>query len=140
MAYNNEYSSSFYRLELNTDVVFKLLGKTEKKNLELLNRFLKAYFGKKLQAGEYRFNSIQLHEETMKLECASYLKLKDIHERFTGTQLLAFEISEQVDKVMDWLLEKSHVYRIDTLFGKDLSIIFEDPANAMEFKLRFASE
>lgn len=139
MAYN-DYNTAFYRLELNTDVAFKLLGKTEKKNLDVLNRFLKAYFGKKLQSGEYRFTSILAHDETFKLECASYSKLKEIYERFTGISLLSFEIMEQVDKVMEWLVEKPYAYRIDTLFIKDLSIIFEDPANAMEFKLRFASE
>ncbi len=141
MAYN-DYSNAntLFRLELNTEVAYKLLGKIEKKNLDVLNRFLKIYFIQKFGANEVRFMPIQAQHEILTVESLNYNKLKEVYERFTGNSLLAFDISDQVDKVLDWLEQKSCIYKIDTVFGKDISIVFEEPAVAMEFKLRFAAE
>lgn len=143
MAYN-DYQSAYFRLELNTDVVFRLLGNVEKRNLVVLNKLLKSYFSKAYpDSASVRFSPIMANDEIMKVESTDYDKLKEIHEKFTGEQLLAFEISEYAHKVVDWLLErkeKNLKYRIVSLFDKDLSIVFDEPSVAMEFKLRHAPE
>ena len=143
MAPFNDYSNPYYRFDIKTDILFKLLGNVEKRDLTVLNRLLKNYFVKTTTDSIVRCNPIMANDEIAKIESTNYNALKEIYEKFTGKSLFSFEISDNTSKVVDWLLErndKNMQYRIVSLFEKDLSIVFDDPKAAMEFKLRFSVE